>query len=220
MNAILRLQTLRTLFALTLAATACTPPPTSPTGAQDDATAPAKPYEGPGITGTVTLTRTKLPPAAGVVYLEDAPKEPGVAMNAKIDIFHKEFEPFISVVTTGGTVTFGNKDALVHHFFSPDMKEWDTGFLQKGETAGRNFDKPGPVALLCNIHPEMLGYLIVIPSTYFGKFGADGKFTIPNVPAGTYKATAWAPREPLMTQSVTVTGTATVTADFVLPTAN
>jgi plastocyanin len=193
----------------------CVPPPTAPVPTAD---AGAKPFEGRGIVGTVTLTRTKTPPAAGVVYLEDAPKEPGVAMSATIDIFHKEFSPFITVITTGGTVTFGNKDALVHHFFSPDMKEWDTGFLQKNETAGRNFDKPGAIALLCNIHPEMLGYLLVIPSTYFGKFGPDGKYVIPNVPAGTYKATAWAPREPLSSQSVVVTETGTVTADFVLPT--
>ena len=103
------------------------------------------------------------PKGGGVVYLEDAPKQPGVAMTAEVDVHKKEFTPFIAVVTTGGTVTFGNKDALTHHVFSSDIDKWDTGYLRKNETALRKFDAPGPVALLCNIHPEMLGYLLVIP---------------------------------------------------------
>ena len=113
-------------------------------------------------------------------------------------------------------MTFGNKDALTHHVFSPDVPGWDTGYLQKNETATRRFQAPGAVALLCNIHPEMLGYVLVIPSTYFGKVGADGKYVIANVPPGTYKAVAWAPRMQTTTQSVTVSATGVVTANFEL----
>jgi len=158
----------------------------------------------------------KPPTGGGVVYLEDAAKQPRVATSANIDVYHKEFSPFISVITTGGTVTFGNKDALTHHVFSPDIPNWDTGYIKKGDTAGKTFDTTGAISLLCNIHPEMLGYLLVIPSTYFGKVGADGKYVIAHVPLGTYKATAWAPRIPTSTQAVTVGPTAAVTANFEL----
>ncbi len=65
----------------------------------------------------------------------------------------------------------------------------------------------------------MLGYLLVIPSTYFGKFGPDGKYSIGNVPPGTYKATAWSPRTPPVSQSVTV-GQGAATANFQLQSAS
>jgi hypothetical protein len=141
---------------------------------------------------------------------------PGVAIAATVDVDHKVFSPLITVITTGGTVTFHNKDALTHHVFSPNIAQWDTGYLRKNDTAARTFDSPGPVALLCNIHPEMIGYVLVSPSTYFGKLGADGKYVIQSVPPGTYKVTAWVPRAPTVTQSVTVepTGAGAVTANF------
>jgi plastocyanin len=160
-------------------------------------------------------TTDKPPPNGGVVYLEDAPKEPS-EHEATIDVDHKSFSPFIAVVTTGRTVTFGNKDALTHHVFSPDLKDWDTGYLQKGETSTRRFDTPGVVSILCNIHPEMIGYVLVIPSSHFGRIGVDGRYVIPSVPAGTYKVTAWSPRLSTVTQSATVGETGSASLDFAL----
>jgi plastocyanin len=152
------------------------------------------------------------------VYIEDAPRQPGVATTAAINVDHKVFSPFISVITTGGTVTFGNKDSLSHHVFSPDLPKWDTGYLQRNDTAQRTFDSPGAVALLCNIHPEMLAYVLVVPSTFFAKLGDDGAYSIPNVPPGTYRVTAWVPRMPTATQSITVAdgGGGAATANFEL----
>jgi len=171
----------------------------------------------PKIIGRVLLSATgKPPPAGGVVYLEDAPKQPGVATTATIDFDHKAFSPAIAVITAGGTVTFGNKDSLSHHVFSPDVADWDTGFVGKGATSVRRFDKVGAIALLCNIHPEMLGYLLVIPSTAFGKLGVDGTYVITSVPPGTYRATLWSPRLPTVTQSVTVPDEGAATANFEL----
>jgi plastocyanin len=176
------------------------------------------PPPGSRIVGVVLLSSTGKPPTrGGVVYIEDAAKQEGVATTAAINIDHKEFTPFISVITTGGKVTFGNKDGLAHHVFSTDAPTWDTGYLRKNEAVAKTFDSPGAVALLCNIHPEMLGYLLVIPSTYFGKVGADGSYAVANVPPGTYRVTAWAPRAPRATQSIMVGPAGVVTANFSLP---
>jgi hypothetical protein len=139
-----------------------------------------------------------------------------VASTAAVDVFHKEFFPFISVITAGGAVTFGNRDALTHHVFSPDLPKWDTGYIQKDSTASKTFDTPGAITLLCNIHPEMIGYVLVIPSSYFGKLRPDGSYVIADVPAGTYRTTAWVPRIPTATRSVTVSGTNASTANFEL----
>jgi plastocyanin len=195
----------------------CTPPPTAAAPANPAGASLKGPPGSPAIVGTVRIASTgQAPPGGGVVYLEDAPREPDVATAAAIDVYHKEFFPFISVITTGGAVTFGNRDALTHHVFSPDLPKWDTGYIRKDGTASKTFDKPGAITLLCNIHPEMIGYVLVVPSSYFGKLAPDGTYVIANVPAGTYRATAWVPRVPIATQPVTVSGTNAVTANFEL----
>jgi plastocyanin len=153
---------------------------------------------------------------SGVVYVEDAVKEPGAAMTADIAIKNKELTPAVAVVTAGGTVTFANRDALSHHVFSPDLPGWDTGYLAKDQTTPTQFDTPGSYAMLCNIHPEMLSYLVVIPSTYFGTIGPDGTYAIAKLPPGNYRLTAWAPRMQPVVRSVTVTATGTARADFEL----
>jgi plastocyanin len=219
MIAMLYQQMFRTTVALAVAGFGCNsrPAPASPASGLPSAASSTAPSVSPSIVGTVLLSSTgKAPAGGGVVYLQDAPKQPGVATAAAIDVQHKQFSPFISVITTGGTVTFGNKDALTHHVFSPEIQNWDTGYLQKNHTAVRTFESPGAIALLCNIHPEMLGYLLVIPSTSFGKLGADGKYVIANLAPGAYAATAWAPRMLTGTQSVTVGPTGAVTANFEL----
>jgi len=213
---------LRPTFRITLAILAsvaapsgCNTPPTSPVAVSPTASAP-EPVVAPAIVGTVLLSTTDLPPTTGgVVYLEDAPKEPNALTTASIDIYHKQLTPFIAVIATGGTVTFANWDSLAHHVFSADHK-FDTGTLDKNAKATQVFDTPGAVSLLCNIHPEMLGYLMVIPSTYFGKIGDDGKYAIHKVPPGTYKVTAWVPRSQTVTQSVTVGAKDIATSNFTL----
>src|ERR1022692_2733170 len=110
----------RTTLSTTLAgiaaagALACNdvPAPASPpTGAPSVATAApsSKPLPpGPRIVGTILVTATGKPSiVGGVVYLEDAPKQPGEAMTATINVDHKEFSPSIAVITTGGPVTLG-----------------------------------------------------------------------------------------------------------------
>jgi plastocyanin len=212
-------QALRATLGLAASAVAlgcnAAPSPASPASGARSAEVAKSPPPVPKIVGVVHLSSTgKAPPTGGVVYVEDAPKQPGVATAATIQIDHKEFSPFITVVTTGAKVSFGNKDALAHHVFSPDVPKWDTGYLQKNDAVAKTFDAPGAIALLCNIHPEMLGYLLVVPSTYFAKLAPDGSYAIANVPPGTYRVTAWVPRTPTATQSVVVTASGAVTTNF------
>jgi plastocyanin len=202
-----------------IAAVCCNTPPATTAPATTNTEQVRPPLEGGKIIGIVFRlagTGEEVPPNGGVVYIEDAPKEPGELTTASVDVQQKSFSPFITVVAAGGTVTFANRDALPHHVFSSDIKNWDTGVLNKDETATRRFETPGVVSLLCNIHPEMLGYVLVLPSTHYGRIGTDGRYIIPNVRAGTYRVTAWSPRLPLATQSVVV-GTSAVTANFTLP---
>ncbi len=70
----------------------------------------------------------------------------------------------------------------------------------------RRFDHAGVYTILCNLHTNMLAYLVVSPSNYFARTDPQGAFVIRNVPPGTYHATAWVPRLKPVTVPVTVTG--------------
>jgi plastocyanin len=168
------------------------------------------------IVGMVKTT----PPAAAanaVVYLEDGPTtEPTHGPAPHVDNHQMVFIPFVQVVTAGGKVVFTNSDPFPHNVFSPDNDKFNLGTIaQNGGAASHRFDKAGRYTILCNLHPGMIGYVVVVPSAFFAKTNAKGHFTIKDIPAGTYQITAWAPREKVVTQSVTVTE-GEVTSDFEL----
>src|SRR5438477_150560 len=81
------------------------------------------------------------------------------------------------------------------------------GFRGRGVDPNRR-DRPdrraGPVHVYCNIHPRMSGFLVVRDNAWFAQPSADGSFTIPNVPPGTYTLKAWHERAGESSQQVTV----------------
>jgi plastocyanin len=166
------------------------------------------------VTGTISTTP---PPSAGaaVVYLEDAPIVPGVGAHAVVDNRSMSFIPFVAVVAAGGRVVFTNADPFPHNVFSPDNERFNIGLVPPKGSVAHVFSTPGAYTLLCNLHPNMLGYLVVTPSSYFAKANAKGQYALKGVPAGTYKMTAWAPRQQTVTQSVTIKD-GDVTVDFTL----
>jgi plastocyanin len=155
------------------------------------------------VRGTI-ITTPKVSAANAVVYLEDAPLLPTVKMSTTIDNHMMTFSPFVAVVPVGGKVIFHNSDPFPHNVFSPDSGGFNIGIVAQHSASGRIFKKEAAYSLLCNLHPGMLGYLVVVPSGYYAKTDAHGSYTLKDVPAGTYKITAWAPRTQPSTQSVTV----------------
>lgn len=214
-------------------ATACPPPPcasSAPAPVASGSTAPAAseaasaaalpvpPVTVPrgNIVGNVTTKPAALLGQA-VVYLEDGPQEdaPSHLQSVVIDNRQMNFIPFVSVVAAGGKVTFTNEDPFPHNVFSPDGDRFNMGNIPQHGAHQRAFKTPGAFSLLCNLHPGMLGYLLVTPSTWWARTDAKGHFVMKHVPSGTYKVTAWAPRQAPFTQSVTVAdGDVTVNFDI------
>jgi plastocyanin len=168
------------------------------------------------IVGTVTTKPAGLQ-GQTVVYLEDGPNEDQPAHLQSVTISNRmmNFIPFVSVVSVGGKAVFANEDPFPHNVFSPDNEKFNMGNIPQNGAHVRVFKNPGAYSLLCNLHPGMLGYLMVTPSAWYAKTDAKGAFAMKHVPSGTYKVTAWAPREAPLTQSVTVTeGDVTVHFDL------
>jgi plastocyanin len=129
------------------------------------------------------------------------------------------FTPHIMAVQQGTTVEFQNSDTVQHNVFwtaiGGDKKAGhNLGTWPKGEKRSFTFDKAGVVPVLCNVHPEMAGYIVVSPTPYFAETDDSGNYKIKDVPDGTYTVTAW--HEGAKNQSKPVSVSGSGKADFTL----
>jgi plastocyanin len=130
-----------------------------------------------------------------------------------------QFQPHILVVQQGETVDFLNSDNVQHNVFWPSVSGdkkagHNMGTWPKGEKRSWKFDHPGVASLLCNVHPEMAGYIVVSPTPYFAETDDSGNFTIKDVPDGSYTVTVWHEGAKPKSQPVKVAGA--TKADFTL----
>src|SRR5205085_7860224 len=113
--------------------------------------------------------------------------------------------PRVIVVPVGTTVNFPNLDPFNHNVFSSDsMNSFDLGLYGRGEAANHRFTRAGLVRVYCNIHPRMSGFVVVRDNAWFAQPGADGSFTIANVPPGTYTIKTWHERGGETSQQIRV----------------
>ena len=119
------------------------------------------------------------------------------------------FIPHVVAVQQGATVEFLNSDAVGHNVYWPSISgnkklSHNLGTWPKGEKKPFQFNDLGTVALLCNVHPEMSGYVVVVPTPFFAVTDKDGNFEIKNIPAGKYTLKTWSEDGKPTTQAVDV----------------
>jgi plastocyanin len=134
----------------------------------------------------------------------DATTSSGAPLHASMDQIDRQFVPRILVVRAGTPVDFPNGDSVAHQVYSFSPAKRFQLSLYRGQVyPPLIFDKPGLVVLGCNIHDDMLGYIYVTPSPYFGKTGAAGTLRLDGLPTGAYEVTAWNPRFNEATDEIT-----------------
>jgi len=129
------------------------------------------------------------------------------------------FQPHLTAVQVGTTVDFLNSDSVAHNVFWTSIGgnkklSHNLGTWPKGERKSFKFDTPGAVPILCNVHPEMSAYLVVVPTPYFAVSDQTGTYKIENVPDGSYTVIAWHEGAKNQSKPVSVSGDAK--ADFTL----
>ena len=156
-----------------------------------------------------------------VVYVEAPAGKtfPAPTQEPVIDQKGLMFQPHITAVQVGTTVQFLNSDNVAHNVFWSSVGgnkklTHNLGTWPKGDKRPFKFDNPGAVPLLCNVHPEMAGYVVVSPTPYFAVTDKSGAYKIENVPDGSYTVTAWHEGAKNKTQPVAVAGD--TKADFAL----
>ncbi len=105
-----------------------------------------------------------------------------------------QFDPFVLIVPQGSEVSFPNKDGVRHHVYSfSSAKPFELKLYGKDESRSVKFDKTGIVALGCNIHDGMVGFVIVVDTPYAMKSDASGSVTLRGAPAGPATLRIWHP---------------------------
>jgi plastocyanin len=162
------------------------------------------------IAGTVSLGNS-------IVYVDAIAGRtfPAPLQQPVIDQKGLKFHPSILVVQQGTTVEFQNDDSVQHNVFWPSVdgnrkEAHDLGSWPQGEKRSFKFDQSGVVPLLCNIHPDMSGYIIVSPTPYFAQSDANGYYKIENVPDGKYNLVVWHEGSKPQIKPITVAGDTTV----------
>ncbi len=103
------------------------------------------------------------------------------------------FEPHVLGLMTGVTVELKSSDPLNHNV---DAKLKNTTFNQN-IGGGQTFKLPVSLAertpgqVVCDIHPWMVAYWMVVDHPYIAVTDAKGNFEIKNAPAGTQKVVVW-----------------------------
>jgi hypothetical protein len=104
------------------------------------------------------------------------------------------FVPDVLVIPVHSKDQFPNSDAIGHQVYSFSVAKSFQLPLYRGKPYPPVvFDQPGVVTLGCNIHDNMVAYILVTRAAHFGRTGADGKWTASDLPPGRYHLRIWHP---------------------------
>jgi len=166
-------------------------------------------------------------PVDVLVFITKAPAVDLDFSKVKFIIDQKDltFTPHILPVPVGATVFFPNHDKVDHNVFSLSRtKKFNFGSYKPGENKSIRFDKPGIVELRCDVHAEMLAYIMVMKNPFFGVSDAKGRFQIPDpdylkqagltgietIPAGKYTVKTWHAKLKTKKQTIEIPADGTV----------
>jgi len=130
----------------------------------------------------VTLT-----PASGM----HGPRAGGRFVVSQKDL---QFHPFLTIVPVGADVSFSNLDPTKHHVYSfSTAKRFELKLFAKDQSRTVHFDRPGVVALGCNIHDGMSAFIYVTDSAWTGRTNAQGLVAFADAPNGPGRVIVWHP---------------------------
>jgi plastocyanin len=113
---------------------------------------------------------------------------------AKLDQTECMYRPRVQAVVAGQTLEIHNGDGTLHNVRTARDGKTLFNSAQPPKSAALSKTFPaggGVVSFKCDVHPWMKGFVAVVPHSFFAVTGADGRFTIPELPAGKYTVSAW-----------------------------
>ena len=137
---------------------------------------------------------------------------------AVVDQVKCEYLPHVSVVPAGATVTFKNSDGILHniHTVSQINSPFNRAQPKFLKEIKESFAKPEVIALRCDVHGWMSGWILVTENVYFAVTESEGTFKLTDVPAGKRTLEIWHEKLGSSTQTVELKAGETVNVTFEL----
>jgi plastocyanin len=146
---------------------------------------------------TITVQTPDGHPVPGTVvtlHSLDASAPASPAVHAVMDQINRTFVPDLLVIPVGSTIAFPNSDSVSHQIYSfSPAKRFQLPLYRSKPYPPVTFDQPGVVTLGCNIHDEMVAYVLVTDAQSFGRTNPRGTWST-DLPRGKYRITIWHPR--------------------------
>jgi plastocyanin len=134
------------------------------------------------------------------------------------------YTPHVQAVPVGATLEIFNSDGILHnvHAYLSGLDPSKTVFNKAQpkflKKIKQTLDKPGMYYFKCDVHAHMGAFIAVMDHPYYSVSDESGKFTITNVPPGSYKVQAWHEALGTLEKEVTVESGKTVELNFeILP---
>ena len=150
------------------------------------------------------------------VYIDTVPgkKFDAPVQHVPVDQRNLKFIPHTIIILRGTTADFLNSDQVAHNVYWPSINgdkklRRNLTVVSPNQKKSFQFNDLGTAQILCNFHPDMVAYVVVVPTPYFALTGNDGTFTIQSVPPGTYTLKTWSEGGKTTTQTITVTDATT-----------
>ena len=142
---------------------------------------------------------------------------PAPATAVEIDQDGCRYAPHVLGMLKGQKLKFKNTDGLLHnvHALPEKNKPFNMAMPATRTEAEVVFsEEEFMFKVKCDVHPWMGAFVAVMPHPFFAVTGAEGKFTIKDLPAGSYEIEAWHEKLGTKTAKITITGDEGQTADF------
>ena len=131
--------------------------------------------------------------AVVTLYPSGAARAPRPGGHYVVSQQNMQFHPFLTIVPVGADVSFPNLDNTKHHVYSfSPAKRFELKLFAKDQSRTVHFDKPGAVALGCNIHDQMSAFIVVTDSAWTARTNAQGMVAFNDAPNAPGRLTVWA----------------------------
>jgi plastocyanin len=132
--------------------------------------------------------------AVVTLYPSGAMRSPRPAGRYVVSQQNLQFHPFLSIVPVGADVSFPNLDPTKHHVYSfSAAKRFELKLFAKDQSRTVHFDKPGVVALGCNIHDQMSAFIVITDSAWTARTNAQGVAAFGDAPGAATRVTVFHP---------------------------
>jgi len=155
----------------------------------------------------IVVTKGKLKDVLVRIKVGSAGKHPAPSAPALIDQHECMYSPRVLGVMTGQKLAIRNSDGTFHNVHGTVNGKflWNKPQAEKSPDLAIDLPAAGEVVdVVCDVHPWMHAYAVIMDHPFFAVTGADGAFEIKGLPPGDYTLEAWHPKLGLKTMAVKI----------------